>query len=169
MEFIDILDQNGNKTGEILSREEASNKKLSYSIIIVAIIKNNKVLIQKRSKYRKKDANMWDLSVAGHVLSKETNLEACVREVKEEIGLDYKESDFNFIFTYKIENLFFNFFTINDNNINIENIKLQKEEVEEVKFLDIKLLNDIFNDNFIPSRKECLTKLNEIIDKGENI
>lgn len=167
MEFIDILDENGNKTGEILSRKEASSKKLSYSIIIVAIIKNNKILVQKRSKYRKKDANMWDLSVAGHVQSKETNLEACVREVKEEIGLHYKESDFNFIFTYKIENLFFNFFTINDNNINIEDIRLQKEEVEEVKFIDIKLLNDIFNDNFIISRRECLTKLNEIIDKGD--
>lgn len=167
MEFIDILDKNGNKTGEILSREEASSKKLSYSIIIVAIIKNNSILVQKRSKYRRKDANMWDLSVAGHVLSNETNLEACVREVKEEIGLNYKESDFNFVFTYKIENLFFSLFTIKDDDINIENIKLQKEEVEEVKFIDIKLLNDIFNNEFISSRKECLTKLNEIIDKGE--
>ena len=169
MELIDILDENGYKTGEILSREEASNKKLSYSIIIVAIIKNNEVLIQKRSKYKEKNANMWDLSVAGHVMSKETNLEACIREVKEEIGLDYKDSDFKFIFTYKFGNLFFNFFTINDNNINIEDIKLQKEEVEEIKFIDIKLLNDMFDDNFIPSRKKCLIKLNEIIDKGERL
>lgn len=169
MELLDILDENGNKTGDVLSREEASYKKLSYSIIIVAIIKNNEILVQKRSKYRKKQANMWDLSVAGHVLSKETNLEACVREVKEEIGLDYKESEFRFICRYKSENLFFNFFTINDNNISIEDIKLQKEEVEEIKFIDIKQLNDIFNDNFIPSREECLNKLNEIMDKGEKI
>ena len=47
MELIDVLDENGIKTGEILSRDEVHKRGLWHRIIVVAIInEKNEILIQ---------------------------------------------------------------------------------------------------------------------------
>ncbi len=49
-ELIDVLDENGIKTGEVLSRNEIHQKGLWHRAIVVAIVnKNNQVLLQQRS------------------------------------------------------------------------------------------------------------------------
>lgn len=68
MELIDILDENGIKTGEIISREEVHKKGLWHRAIVAAIInENNEILLQQRSANKEKKPNMWDISVAGHI------------------------------------------------------------------------------------------------------
>ena len=59
-ELIDVLDENGNKTGEILSRDEIHKKGLWNRSIVVAIInKKNEILLQQRAKNKEKNAGMW--------------------------------------------------------------------------------------------------------------
>lgn len=67
-ELIDVLDENGIKTGEVLSRNEIHQKGLWHRAIVVAIVnKNNQVLLQQRSFKKDKNAGKWDISVAGHI------------------------------------------------------------------------------------------------------
>ena len=61
-ELIDVLDENGIKTGEVLSRNEIHQKGLWHRAIVVAIVnKNNQVLLQQRSFKKDKKAGKWDI------------------------------------------------------------------------------------------------------------
>ena len=80
-EFIDILDKNGEFTGEIASRERVHFEGLWHTTVHVWVCNyNEELLFQRRSKNKESFSDMWDVSVAAHVLSGETLLEACVRE-----------------------------------------------------------------------------------------
>ena len=68
-ELIDVLDENGVKTGKIVTRSEVHKKGLWHRAIVVAILNDdNKLLMQQRSYKKDKNAGMWDISVAGHFL-----------------------------------------------------------------------------------------------------
>ena len=59
MELLDVLDENGIKPGEVLSRDEVHKKGLWHRIIVVAIIDGqNKILMQQRSANKDKNPNM---------------------------------------------------------------------------------------------------------------
>ena len=60
MEIIEIVDENGIFTGEMMSREEAHTKNLLHNEIAVFIINNKKqLLLQKRSANKKFNLNKW--------------------------------------------------------------------------------------------------------------
>lgn len=67
-ELIDVLDENGNKTGKIVTRKQVHEQGLWHRIIVVAIIdKDGHLLMQQRSKNKAKNPLKWDVSSAGHV------------------------------------------------------------------------------------------------------
>ena len=101
-ELIDVLDENGNKTGEILTREQIHKKGLCHRIVVIAIIdaKRN-ILMQQRSKNKAKNLEKWDLAAAGHVSSGQTSTEAAIRETLEEVGIKINERELEHIFTYR--------------------------------------------------------------------
>ena len=107
-ELIDVLDENGIKTGEVLSRNEIHQKGLWHRAIVVAIVnKNNQVLLQQRSFKKDKNAGKWDISVAGHISTGQDALSAAAREINEEVSvnLGYKIDikDFRYMFSYRKE------------------------------------------------------------------
>lgn len=85
MELIDVLDENGVATGEVLSREEIHKKGVWHRAIVVAIVnEKNEILVQQRSEKKEKNPGMWDISVAGHISSGQDALSAAAREINEE-------------------------------------------------------------------------------------
>ena len=55
MELIDILNENGIKTGQVASRDEAHRKGLWHRAIVVAIInEKNEILLQQRAANKEK-------------------------------------------------------------------------------------------------------------------
>lgn len=58
---------------------------------------NGKILIQKRSLQKSFEPGKFGISVAGHVDAGETIIEGCIRETKEEIGIDTKPEDYTFV------------------------------------------------------------------------
>ena len=141
MELIEIVDENGDFTGQIMDKEEAHDKNLLHNEVGIFIINDDgKVLLQKRSANKRFAPNKWGLC-AGHVDAYETLEDAAIREIKEEVGLDvsYEElipygereitiSDSNSHITY--------FYYVKCNKKEDEFI-IQEEELSEVKWFNI--------------------------------
>ena len=105
MELWDIYDINKNKTGKVIDRN--SNERLKdgeYHLVVAAIIIDSKerILLSKRSKFKQKYPLMWECS-GGACISKETSLEAILRELKEELGLNLKKTEAIFYKTIRDE------------------------------------------------------------------
>ena len=64
IEYFDVLDENGNKTGEIKTKEQIIKDRNFYRIVNLWIInpKTKYILIQKRSSTKDIDPNKWDLT-----------------------------------------------------------------------------------------------------------
>ena len=111
MEYIDVLDENGVKTGEILSRKEIHQRELWHRAIVIAIINgNNEILLQQRSMNKDKNAGLWDISVAGHISTGQDAISAAAREINEEVSVGIKAkvsiTDFRYMFSYRVSQKF---------------------------------------------------------------
>ena len=100
-EYWDIYDENRRKTGKVVERGNYDFKPGEYHIVVTGIILNskNEILITKRAPY-KKFGLMWECN-GGSILSGETSLQGILRELKEEIGVEFKEKDAIFLKTVK--------------------------------------------------------------------
>lgn len=178
-ELIDVLDENGVKTGEILSRDEVHRKGLWHRAIVVAIVNDrNEILLQQRSDNKEKNAGMWDISVAGHISNGQDALSAAAREINEEVsvslGYNVDIKSFRYMFSYRtqqiysedfIENQFYDFFILRTEGIKLENIKMQESEVKAIKFVDINELTEMINQNIIVERKPVYDALIEYLHR----
>ena len=163
MEYVDILDMNGNKIG-VKSREEASKDKDIYRIVYLWIITNEKILIQQRSFNKKSNPGLWDCAVAGHVLSGENSVDAILREAKEELNLDLRDleliySNIGFDDKYQFHDVF-----IINKEIDVKKIIIQKEEVECFKLVTAKELKDIIDTNLFAKDFHNLFVVNKIFE-----
>lgn len=96
-EYWDIYDKNRKKTGKIVEREVYEFKPGEYHIVVTGIILNskNEILITKRAEH-KKFGLMWECN-GGSVLSGETSLQGVIRELKEEVGVEFKKREAIFL------------------------------------------------------------------------
>ena len=144
-EMLDVLDENGIKTGEILTRKEVHKQGLWHKIIAIAIIdENSQILMQQRSFTKDTNPGKWDISAAGHVSAGQTPLEASVREINEEVGIEVGENDLTYILTYKKESYvredykdkqIFDCYIAKVKEINMNDIILQESEVADAKLV----------------------------------
>ena len=151
MELIEIVDENGNFTGEILDKEIAHDRNLLHNEIAVFIVNdNNQVLLQKRSANKRFNPNKWALC-AGHVDAHESLEDAAIRETKEEIGLDItKEDRHNYAdreFTIQETNSHITYFYYVKTNKKEDEFTVQVEELSEVKWFDIDKVIEMINNN----------------------
>ena len=117
MEFLDIRDKNGNPTGEVKERSLVHADGDIHGTSHVWIVRKNEkgsydLLLQKRSENKDAFPGCYDISSAGHLPAGQDYLSSALRELEEELGI--KEP------------------------VNIEDLTLQKEEVQEVCWLDFK-------------------------------
>ena len=92
-ELWDIYDINKNKTGRTAERGVYKFEKGEYHIVVTGIIINskNEILISKRAPH-KRHGLLWELS-SGSILAGETSLEGVLRELKEELGIDFTKEE----------------------------------------------------------------------------
>lgn len=62
------------------------------AVHILVFNQEDKLFLQKRSMKKDLNQGLWDTSAAGHVDSGEKYLQAAIRETKEELGVDIKNS-----------------------------------------------------------------------------
>lgn len=168
MELIDVLNEDGVFTGEVLPRDEIHKRGLWHRAIVVAIInEKNQILLQQRSEKKEKNAGMWDISVAGHISAGQDALSAAAREINEEVSvlLGYRTEikDFRYMYCYRkeqqfredfIERQFYDFFILRTSGLDDKTLYFQTEEVQAVKFVDLTEIQKMMENHEIVERTE---------------
>lgn len=165
MEYLDLYDKNKNLTGETIIREKGKPQVPDgrYINIVLIFIRNSdgKFLMQMTSKEK---GSEW-ATTGGHVKSGQTSMDAVISEVKEELGIDISNDDIKMIdssiFGFAILDVYYL-----DKNIDIENLALQKEEVEYVKLLSTEQIEDLIRDGKL--RKSNIVGFEKIKSLLEN-
>lgn len=94
VEYYDILDQNGNPTGETARRAEVHARGLRHGSVHLWIYNSRgDLLLQKRDHSKDSHPGLWDVSVAGHINTGEDPETAALREAGEELGLLIARND----------------------------------------------------------------------------
>lgn len=152
MESLDVYDENNNYLGYSLERTEIHEKQLWHRHVSAWIMnKEGKVLLQQRSFNKKKNPGKW-AKTGGHVDAGETCEEAIKREVYEEIGLKVNDNEINNIEIFKSKNNKENYYSygyIFITDLKEKDFKLQKEEVNAVKYFSIEELEEAKKQNNI--------------------
>lgn len=150
MEFFDVIDENGLKTGEVVEREKAHRLGICHRVVQVWVINsNNEVMLQKRSLTKDSYPGKWYASLGGHIATGEDNFQSIKREFMEELGLDVSgmSNDIRYLYTFKeieylnggefIDNEFYDVYYLKI-DIVLDELVLQEDEVSEVKFITFK-------------------------------
>ena len=105
MEFWDIYDENKQLTGRMMKRNDCCLKDGEYHLTVLGVIArpDGTFLITKRVMTKAWAPGWWEVS-GGGVQAGESSEEAVKREVKEETGLDVRNAEGGYLFTYKREN-----------------------------------------------------------------
>lgn len=143
-ELFDVLDEKGQFTGRIESRDKCHKEGLWHKAVVVFIINSkNQVLLQKRSNNKKLWPNMWDITAGGHVLTGEFGFQAIIRETKEELGIELNREEIIFLGSSLSSNIkkdiinnHFNEYYVVNKDIDETKLCLQEDEVSEVKWID---------------------------------
>jgi isopentenyldiphosphate isomerase len=144
-EQIDILDEKGEKTGEVRDKKDVHHFGLIHRHAHVYFLNpKGEILLQKRTKNKKAYPGLWDASASGHVSSGQSSVEGMQRETMEELGQYLPPSAFKYLFTDRenmilnngthIENAFNDIYLVYS-DIPSEKFTLPLDEVEEVKWI----------------------------------
>ena len=144
--MIDVLDSNGDPTGEVLSRKEVHRLgKLHRAVHLYLFNKENNLLLQRRSAHADHYPGMFSISVTGHVDARECSIEAVRRELEEELGLHANHEDFKLLFSSRRDATLSP--TYIDRQINdiyacwldfdIQNLSFDRTEVSEIKCVSL--------------------------------
>lgn len=151
MEKFDLFDDNRLPLKKTAQRGAKCKVGENRQVVHICIFNSkNEMLIQQRHPCKNSWANLWDVSVGGSSISSETSRDSAQRELFEELGLNYNFSNERPFLTINFENGFDDFYFLNK-DLNLDDLKLQKEEVQNVKWAsreEIKLM--IEKQTFIP-------------------
>ena len=102
MERWDIYDKNKVRTGRTMERNHFNLADDEYHLTVLGVIRrpDGRFLITKRVMTKAWAPGWWEVS-GGGVQAGESSEEAVQREVKEETGLDVRNAEGGYAFTYK--------------------------------------------------------------------
>lgn len=152
MELLDILNEDGTKTGIRRERGVAHREGSLHATVHTWIIRENQksgydVLLQKRSAVKDSNPGCYDISSAGHVAAGDEPLPAAARELEEELGIKARQEDLRYIgIHHGAFEAVFHGQLFRDNELSSvyvytkpvkeDQLELQEEEVESVLWMD---------------------------------
>ena len=122
------------------------------------------ILIQQRSEKCQLLPGIWALTT-GRVVSGETTRQGCIRELKEELGIEAKEEECNLVKSLlknRLGMIWDIYFLRKD--VELEDVTLQKEEVSRVKLVNTDEFRDMLKEGIMCEYSEVYELL-DIIDE----
>ena len=148
-ELWDVYDSQGNITGRTKTSDDIFCDG-EYHLIASLWIINTKgeALIQKRAQTKRINPGMWNIT-GGSVNAGESSVNACVREVAEEIGLYFDPHDIMLLsrsfgkkYNFK-ECIFDDYIILRD--CSISDAILQSDEVSEIRWASMEDIVNLFH------------------------
>lgn len=160
MELLQLFDENKNMLNEGIERDKKKEVPQGkyFMIILLFIENNNKFLIQKTSANRE---SIY-ATTGGHVTFGDDALKTVIKEAQEELGLEVKKEDLKEIETLKQKYGYMTIYYYNK-NVDINNLKLQEEEVESVHWMSIDEINDLIDKDMF--RKSHIIPFQKVLEK----
>ena len=153
LELLDLLDENGEPSGQVRERTLVHLNGDWHRTSHVWVVRRRRdgghdLLLQKRSREKDSFGGCYDISSAGHIPAGQDYLESALRELKEELGIAAEPEDLRLVGVHDghYEGEFHGRIFKNhekshvfayEKPVEIEKLKLQKEEVESVKWMRI--------------------------------
>lgn len=140
-EYMDVVDENNNLTGEKIEYKKAHSEGVCHREVGAFIINNKgEILLQKRASTKKQHPDTWAIC-AGHVDSGETLEDGMIREIEEEIGVRFNNTDLDFGYIRKRYETFpnrinnhFSYIYFLRTDLRINDYTVQLDELSEVKY-----------------------------------
>ena len=138
-EILDLVNEEGKIIGQAPRSECHGNPTLIHQVVHCWLFNNKRqVLWQQRSLSKDSSPGHWDMSCGGHVPAGEKPEDTLKRELYEELGLESVNT--NLIDKYIRGNdeqteYIYLYYAVIDRSEN--EFKLQKSEVEQVKWIDV--------------------------------
>lgn len=166
MELLDIVDERGLPTGRTVDRDTAHREGIRHRTSHVWILREGEdgaeVLLQKRSDTKDSFPGCYDISSAGHIPAGVDFLPSAVRELKEELGLTVREEELCYCGQrcFQWEGEFYGqpFLDCQVSNVYClwrdvrpEEMTLQKDEVESVRWMNLQKCREAVRENTIQS------------------
>ena len=148
MELWDLYDAQRIPLGKTHLRGNDFEAGTYHQVIGVwTIHQSGKVLVTQRDWQKSVCPGKWE-NTGGSVLSGETVLEACVREVKEETGLSIPSEAFRYLATIRTKEAFIDTYLAYTES-DLSSVSLQAGETIHYQWLDLEALNAlVYSDDF---------------------
>ncbi len=167
MEKVDIYNKYREKTGNVKGRKELVSGEYRISTHIWIINFENKILVEKRSEKEDKFPGMW-AQVGGGVKAGDTSKITVFKECKEELNFDVEEKNLFYIGSYIRTKDIVDVWMVKQ-NIDIEKLKLQEDEVAEVRLVTFDEFDKMIDSGIVvPSINPSYTLLKNYIEKYVN-
>lgn len=165
MEKRDLYDRDRNLIGKTIYKGEKIPKNC-YIVVVLVFIQNNegKFLIQKRSKIK---GGRYG-STGGHLETGENSIQGLLRETKEEINLDIDPNKLQLYYSgiNDTDGIIWDDYYLKMDIPNIQNLKLQKEEVEGLYWFTTEEIEKLMkNKQFLEDHYEDFEILVNWLDK----
>lgn len=141
MEYVDIYNDKHELMNYTKGRNELTEGEFRLSCFVWILNDDDKILIQQRSATANKCPNMWE-TTSGGAIAGDSPLKGVLRELEEELGIVAKKEDIRFIGSFARVNDYVEVFLLKS-NVAIETLRLQKDEVQAVKWVTIKEFENI--------------------------
>lgn len=168
MEYLDIVDENGNPTGKTVERTQAHRDGSRHRTSHVWIVRKREgrvqVLLQKRCEQKDSFPGCYDISSAGHIPAGVDYVPSAIRELSEELGLSVEPAELidcglhdlsaraAFHGAQFVDNQVSRVFLL-WKDVELSELTLQKEELESVMWMDFEECVDAVKNNRI---KNCI-------------
>ena len=160
-EFIDLYDDNKKNTGIVIPRSKEKELLEGYHILVSALLvinSDNKIMMQLTSKSK---GSILSLP-SGHVLHNESSKETIVREMYEEQGLKIDKNAITLVEERLANKIaFFDIYYLKA-DYKIEDMTLQKEEVQDIMWITFEEIFDAFNNGNV--RKSSVDSIRNFLN-----
>ena len=106
MEYLDIVNEAGEPTGETISRDAAHRDGVRHRTAHVWVVRRRdgktEILLQKRSMEKESFPGLYDTSSAGHIPAGQEPAASALRELSEELGIEAAPEDLAYAGMFRI-------------------------------------------------------------------
>lgn len=172
LEFFDVIDENGEKTGKVKERSLAHREGTLHATVHIWVRRKRQdgsfdLLLQKRSSTKDSYAGCFDISAAGHVDAGEPATDhyrqAALRELSEELGIRAEAAQLHYVGKRRVHHISgkdhsfideeLSYVFIYEEPVNENELTLQASEVESVRWTEYRELRKAVAVNSI---KHCI-------------